>query len=232
MTSFLPFVLAFVLVPAQDENPAPLRYLRPSGTKFVLESEIYVTTVDRGSVYTSTTTRATETGEEKMKLTLRLDDKNRITSAEAVQETANGKKTATLTLRGRHAQLKRGSTTEVLTKIDSSPIVTTAPDWSDVIQLVTRYDAKKGGKQEFGGIWFHPSSQPLTPTFAIERLGMDKITVMEQETKVHRYQVHLRSGDYLVWADEEGRVVKILPPGATGTPVVLEGYEEATKELK
>jgi hypothetical protein len=232
MTPLLPLALACLLAPAQDEKPEPLRYLRQAGTKFVLESEITVTTVEHGTLYQSTTTRKTDLGDEKMTLTLRLDENNRITSAESVHETPKGKKTATLTLRDKHALLKRAGTTDLLNKIAASPIVTTAPDWSDVIQLVTRYDAKKGGVQEFGGVWFHPTAQPATPTFTIERLGTDKIKIKDADVTLNRHQLKLRSGDYLTWADEENRVVKILPRAAGSSPIVLEGFEEATRELK
>src|SRR5262249_43097501 len=149
---------------------------------------------------------------------------NRITSAETVHETPKGKKTAMLTLRDKHAFLKRAGTTDLLNKVAAFPIVTTAPDWSDVIQLITRYDAKKGGVQEFGGVWFHPTAQPATPTFTIERLGPDKIKMKDAEVTLNRYQVKLRSGEYLAWADEENRVIKILSRAAGSSPIVLEGY--------
>lgn len=232
MSPLLPLALACLLAPAQDDKPEPLRYMRQAGTKFVLESEITITPMERGTLYKSTTSRKTELGDEKMTLTLRLDENNRITSAETVHETPKGKKTATLTLRDKHAFLKRAGTTDLLNRVASAPVVTTAPDWSDVIQLITRYDAKKGGKQEFGGVWFHPSAQPATPTFTIERLGTDKIMQKEAEVTLNRYQLKLRSGDYLTWADEENRVIKILPRAGDGSPIVLEGYEEATRDLK
>jgi hypothetical protein len=228
MTPLFSLVLGCLLVTAQEDNPAPLRYLRPSGDKFVLESEIMVTPAEHGTVYASTT----DHGDEKMTLTLQLDEHNRIKSAEAVSVTPKGKRTATLTLRDKHAILKRGGTTDLLNRIGASPIITTAPDWSDVIQLVTRYDAKKGGKQEFSGVWFHPVRQPLILNFTIERLGQDKIKLMEQEITVHRHQIHLRSGEYLAWSDDEGRIVKILPRSQGGAPIVLEGYEEATRDLR
>src|SRR5262249_48039734 len=143
------------------------------------------------------------------------------------------KKKAELGLFKDHARLKREGTTELLNRVPDAPVVTTAPDWSDVIQLVTRYDAKKGGRQEFGGLWFHPVEQPQIPiAFTIERAGTDKITLKEKEIALHRHDIHLRSGGYRAWSDADGRVVRIAPRGPGGVPVVLEGYEEATRELK
>jgi hypothetical protein len=228
MTPLLSLVLGCLLATAQDDQPAPLRYLRPSGDKYVLESEISVKPGDRGTVYTSTTDHA----DEKMTLTLQLDEHNRIKSAEAVSVTAKGKRTATLAVRDKHAILKRGSTTDLLNRIGTAPVITTAPDWSDIIQLVTRYDVKKGGKQAFSGIWFHPEQSPMTLVFTVERIAQDKIKLMEQEITVHRHQIHLRGGDYLAWSDDEGRIVKILPRSQSSMPIVLEGYEEATRDLR
>jgi hypothetical protein len=232
MTPVLPLILGCLLAQAQDEKSTALKYMRPEGDKFVLESEISVTPRKRGWTYTSTTHRTTEDGELKMTLTIELDAANTIQSAEAVLTTPKETKKATLTLFKDHARLKRGGTTEVFNRVPADPIVTTAPDWSDIIQLMKRYDAKKGGKQEFGGIWFHPVDQLLTPTFTIDRTGADKITVNEKEMNLLRHDIRLRSGAYRAWADDEGRIVRIVPLGSGGSPVVLEGYEEATQGLK
>lgn len=231
MTPLLTLVFSCLLTPP-DDKPAPLRYMRPSGDKYVMESEITVTPGDRGSVYTSTTSRTSDAGEIRMTLTLRLDAANAIRSAEAVLTTPKGTKKATLTLFRDHARLKRDGTLDLLNRVSEAPVVTTAPDWSDVIQLVTRYDARKGGKQEFGGIWFHPVDQPLTPTFTIERVGEDKIMLKEQEIKLFRHDIRLRSGGYRAWSDADGRIVRIVPRGSGGVHIVLEGYEQATRELK
>ena len=231
MTCLLPLVLGCLLAPPQDEKPAPLRYLRPAGDKYVLESEITVTPEKNGSIYTSTTNRTGKDGDEKMTLVLHLDANNHIRSAEAVYVTSKDKKTATLTLRDKSAILKRGGTTDLLNRVPETPIVTTAPDWSDVLQLVTRYDVKKGGKQEFGGIWFHPVEPPLMLTFTVERVGDDSVKLKEQDFTLHRHEVNLRSGGYRVWSNDGGHVVRIVPHGG-GVPVVLEGYEGATRDLK
>src|SRR5438477_6123939 len=117
MTPLLPLVLGCLLAPSQDDKPAPLRYMRPAGDKYVVESEITVTPGEHGSVYSSTTNRTTDDGEIKMTLTLRLDANNAIRSAETELVTPKGKKTATLTLFKDHARLKAGGTTEVLNRV-------------------------------------------------------------------------------------------------------------------
>lgn len=215
-----------LLVAAEPQAPPALRYLRPAKDKFVLESLVTTQVGRDGTTYVSLTDR----GAEKMTLTLRHGLDKRLTSAEVLQETAAGKKTATLTVKGNKAQLQRGDDTETIDLV-ADPVVTTAPDWSDIFQLVRRYDGTKRGRQEFAGLWIHPSKPTLKLTFTIEPVGNDAVTVNNQPLMLERYQVRLRSGAYLVWADSTRRVYKLMPPGAKASPVVLEGYEEATRGL-
>jgi hypothetical protein len=230
MSSLLLILAGYgLLAAAEPAKPTTLRYLRPAGDKFVLESEITTTRSQDGvATYVSLTDR----GAEKMTLTLRFNKDDQITEAEAAQETAQGKKVVTAKLDGARANLVQDGAVHEITKVPANAIVTTAPDWSDIFLLVHRYDGKKGGKQEFPGLWIHPTKQALVLTFTIERLGNDTVKVKNEDVKLDRYKVRLRSGDYLVWADVSGRVCKLLPPGAKASAVVLEGYEEATRELK
>jgi hypothetical protein len=213
---------------AEPEKPAPLRYLRPEGDTFVLESEVSTTRAGDG---TTTYVSRTERGAEKMTLTIRSDKSGRPLTAESVLEDRDGKKTANLDLQGPMAQFKRGGVTDFF-KAPADPVVTTAPDWSDVFLLVRRYDAAKGGKQDFNGLWFHPTKGLLKPTFTVEHLGGDKVKIGDKEVTLDRYQVKLRGGDYLVWAEGKDRVCKILAGDPKAVPVVLEGYETATRDLK
>src|SRR5262249_18394293 len=128
------------------------------------------------------------------------------------------------------ADFRRGGTADLF-KLPADPVVTSAPDWSDVFQLVHRYNASKGGKQQFNGLWLHPTHGMLTPTFAIERQDTETVKYRDAPLKLDRYRVWLRRGEYHVWADKNGLVVKLQPVGAKPTPVVLEGYEEATRDL-
>jgi hypothetical protein len=232
MTPVLPLILGCLLAQTTADKPTQFKYMRPDGDKYVVESEITLTRGKRGFTYTSVTSRGTDKDEVKMTLTIQFDANNNIQSAEAALSKSKTTKKATLTLFKDHARLKKEGTTEILNRVPESPIVTTAPDWSDIIQLMKRYDAKKGGKQEFGGIWFHPEEKLMMPTFTIELVGTDKITLGKKEITLYRHDIHLRSGGYWAWSDDEGRVVRIVPRSEGGSPVVLEGYEAATKELK
>ncbi|HZT81397.1 MAG TPA: hypothetical protein VFA26_14300 [Gemmataceae bacterium] len=227
MSPLLPFAAALALA-APTDAPAPLRYVRPAGDKFVRECEVATTRTDAGSTVVSTTDR----GKAKMTLTLRYDKDGRLTSAEAVLADSTGTHTALLTVKGNAATLKRGGTSDFL-KLPPAPVVTTAPDWSDVFQLVRRYDAKRAGKQEFDGVWIHPTQGTLTLKFTVEHVGPDQATAKGGKLTLDHYRVRLRSGFYHVWADGDRKVYKILPAGPRGgAPVVLEGFEEATRDLK
>jgi hypothetical protein len=214
------------LAPAAEPEPPskPLRYVRLEKDKWVTESEVSTTKSGDVTVLVSKTERP----EEKMTLTLRFDKAGHVTTAEAIQEKGEKgavKKTALLKLNEKNSEFKQGGVTDFL-EMPSNPVVTTAPDWCDVFQLLRRYDANKGGRQEFTGIWIHPVQPLQNVTFAIQKVGGDSVDLSDKRVKLDRYKVQLHSGEYLVWADSSGLAVKILPLEAKASPVVLEGYEE------
>src|SRR5262249_34849440 len=161
-------------------------------------------------------------GKETMTLTLRFAEKNRLLDAQAAHDTPRGRQTASLTWRDKKAVLRRaGDITEVLDKATPDRIVTTAPDWSDIIQLAARYERGRGGKQEFPGLWIHPTQPPRLLTFTIEHVGSDSIQVKDKEEKLARFRITLRSGAYLVWTDSGGQVIKLMVPGKPASAIVL-----------
>jgi hypothetical protein len=218
-------VLLGALVGEADKQ-SPVRYLRPEGDRYTLESEVTTKTTPTGSTWVSKTVRGTET----MTLTIHRDKEGRLIRADIVHQKGKERKTASLERKGTKTEITRGGSTDLFEGSDN-PIVTTAPDWSDIFDLVRRYDRKKGGKQQFAGLWVHPTRPNLHLTFAVEKVGVDAVKVKGGQQQLDRYQVRLRSGGYRVWA-REGRVVKILPAGAKAVPIVLEGYEEAARGLK
>jgi hypothetical protein len=204
-----------------------LRYLRLDGEQWVPESAVTSSLEPEGTVYVSVTTRASE----KMTLTIAHDKKGRLLGAEALLATKQGKKRASLKIDGKWGILKRGGVTEQF-MLPADVVVTTAPDWSDIFQVLRRYDRARGGKQEFPGFWIHPVQPPRVLTFTVEKLGEDTIAVKDRKLALGRYRVTLRSGAYLVWADAAGLVHKLMPAGRAAGTVVLEGFEEATQGLK
>jgi hypothetical protein len=229
MSGLWSLVLGGLALAAPPEKSQPLRYLKLADGRFVTESEVTETRTETGSSFASRTERE----RERMTLTLTYDERGKLLSAEAALDTGSGRRPAALlSFPGKRVQLRRsGGITEFLTKITPDVVVTTAPDWSDIFQLVRRYDAKKAGRQEFPGLWIHPNYPAKTLTFSIENTGKDTIAVKDKKIGLDRYRVHLRSGDYLVWADSNGRVYKLMVPGKPATSVVLEGYQEETRDL-
>jgi hypothetical protein len=223
MTPFLVGVLVG-LPPVADPS---LRYVRAAGEKFVLESRIEEAAAKDGRTWTSLTDR----GAEKMTLTLHFGAGNLLRRAEAVQETARGKRSVTVVFKEKEAVLTRLGKTRRL-PVAADVVVTTAPDWSDIFQVMRRYDQGKAGRQKFAGLWIHPVKEARELTFTVELLKKDTIQVGGKKVPLGRYRVQLRSGAYLVWADRTGRVYRLAPPGKPGAAVILEGYEKATSELR
>jgi hypothetical protein len=194
----------------------------------VVEGELWVEPTAKGTVYTS----STERDGDKMTLILRYDKGNRLVAAEAALANPQGKRHAVMTFQGGMALVKRGGVTD-FHRLTGEPVVVSPPDWGDVLQVVRRYDRKKGGQQEFAGLTLHPNFPPQASSLTIERQGINSIGMPgENATMLERYQVRNRAGEYTVWADASGRVYKLVSRQPNATPVVLDGQEEATRELQ
>jgi len=228
MSFALAFIVSSALLPAADaDQPAPLRYLRPATGKYVLASEVTTTRSDDGTIVT----HKSEGPGEQITLTVHFDRDGKVTRAEAVQD--GPRKVATLSLGEKGmGTLKRGGLTDFLKDLPAKPVVTAGPDWTAALLLVPLYDGTKGGKQEMPGLWIDPVQGLQTPTFTVERQGDDAVTLKDKAVKLDRYRIKLRGGEAAVWADGDGRVVRVQPLAAKAVPVVLEGFEDATKGLK
>jgi hypothetical protein len=227
MLAVLPILISICqLEPAGAEFN--LEYVRPAGGKFILESTVTFQKTADGFLFQSVTHRP----KEKMTLKLRWDPKHLLQIADLEQETAAGKQTATALFDKKTAVVKRpGQKDQQLTLAAEPVLATTAPDWSDILLVLRRYSYKQGGKQQFAGLWFHPVKPPRGLTFVVEELGKDTITAGDKKLTLGRYRVQLRSGAYLVWADGEGKVLKLMPPGQPQGAVILKGQEKSTTRL-
>jgi hypothetical protein len=227
MSFLLPLVFGCSLLPAPEpEKPVPLRYVRTEMGKKVTAGEVTTTRSDDGTVVTT----RMEQADEKMTVTLRYDRDGKLTGAEVVQSPRKG---VTLTLGEKGTgTMKRGGITDFLKDLPANPIVAAGPEWTDAIQLVRRYDGSKGGKQELTGVSIDPVQGLQKQTFTAERQAAETVTVKDKELKLDRYRLKMRGGDYAVWADGDGRVVRVQGLAAKAVPVVLEGFEEATRGLK
>jgi hypothetical protein len=238
MSFLLPILASVVLTApaAEPEKPAPTRYVHLVKDKYLTDSEITTTKASDGSTAFVSRNFAPP---ESVTLTLHYDATGKLTTAEAVLD-GKMKKSATLTFGekkgGTFVRVGPGKNTEFFKDLPENPVVATSPGWSEFFQLVKRYDTAKGGKQEFPGAWIHPADGMKTLTYAVQREGDDTIKVLdkdkkEQALKLDRFRVSLPAGDFRTWVDPMGRVVRIAPVKGKETPVILEGFEEATKDL-
>lgn len=218
--------LLFAVQPAAEKTV--LRYLKPAGEQFVLESEVTITKSRSRSLYVSRTVRGSET----MTLRVERDRAGQLLQAEIEHQMGEVRKTARVEPKDGKLRMSRGDTVEDV-ELKNAVIFTTAPDWSDIFEMAARFDQKKEGKQDFAGLWFHPSQPTQMPKFSFERLGTDTIKFAGKEHVLTRCRARLRGGSaYLVWVLADGRVCKILPAGEKAVPVVLDGYEKAVEGLK
>src|SRR5262245_60528349 len=133
-------ILCTLLSAALADAPETARYLRPQGNKYVLESEVKVTPGKDGSTYVSRTERPGET----LTLTIHRDAEGRAKSAEIVSKKGDKEATAKVELKGTEAKLESGGKTQTI-QVAENPVLTSAPDWSDILALVGRYNRAKGG---------------------------------------------------------------------------------------
>ncbi len=228
MAALVYCLLGSLIMGDASEQPHPLRYLRQADGRFVLESEITETKSKGGTTFVSRTVRPRET----MTLTLHFDARHRLTSARAVQEAGKESHTLAATFEGTTARLRRSTgEPETVAGVSGKAIVTTAPDWSDILQLARRYDRTKGGRQQFAGLWIHPVKPARKLTFTIEGVARDSVTRENKTFVLQRYRIRLRSGEYLAWADGTGRVLKLMVPGKPAGAVVLEGFQDVAGGL-
>ena len=218
MSSFYVSLVLLFCGDAAPQKTSTLQYVRPSGDKQVLESEISETKLRDGHSYQSITHRATG----RMTLTILYDKKKQVISARAHYKTKTESSSARAVVREKHVSIFRGDK-KIRTFKLSKPVVvvTTAPDWSDIILLLRQYDQKKGGKQSFLGLWFHPTKPAHLRNFVVEKIG-NRI-VKHPSTRIHlgKFRVTLRSGAYEVWADKKGIVHRIGKPNQTKGAIVL-----------
>jgi len=228
MSGVVSLVVGAIFLAAEPAKPELVRYWRRSDNQLVLECKSSATPTKEGITVANRTQRPGET----MTLTLHFDGKGRLVSAEAVQEKDKEKRTAALSFVSGTARIKRsGGITDQLSEVTPAAVVTTAPDWSDIFQLVRRYNHQRGGRQEFAGLWIHPSQPPRILVFRIEAVGKNTVKEKNRKKVLVRFRVRLRSGNYAVWADDQGRVYKFMVAGTPTSAVFREGVGEEAQRL-
>ena len=225
--------IAAMLVAASPpgESVDRVRYLRPAGKEFVPECEFTLRKTPTGSSIESVTSR----GKTRLTVVSRYDERDRLTGAEATLVRDDTKATVTVVMSEGKASVRRPGQKAQEFEVPAGVIVTSAPDWTDAFLLCRRYDAKKGGKQSFPGLWIHPEQAGQRLTFAIERTGEDTVEHAGKKLKLGRYTIWLRgNSSYAAWADENGQMIKLVPlpyKENASNGLVLDGYERSTSDL-
>jgi WD40 repeat protein/mono/diheme cytochrome c family protein len=207
-------------------------YVRATKNGLVREAEFYLDENEAGWSIRS----ITFAGANRLTVAAEYERGGRLRSAEVVLDDGKEKKAAQATCDGAKFLIKRVGQKDQEFPAQTNVIVTSAPDWTDTYLLCRRYDRVKGGKQEFAGLWVHPTQPARAPTFSIERQGEDKVQHQGKEIMLARCLIRLRPGsEYTAWVDEQGRMVKLVPmpwrEGA-GNELYLKGWEKAAGGLR
>jgi hypothetical protein len=216
----------------QDASLETARYVRFAAAGFATECQFQITRHKDGWTITSRTDR----GSTQMEIESRYDAQDRPITARAVLTNGGIQQTATVQVKDRKAIVSaRKGEPPVELDAPKGTVITSAPDWCDVFLLCRRYDAKRGGKQEFPGLWIHPTEAPRRLTFTIERQGTDSIDHAGKKIELGRYHIIIRNNSsYVAWADADGRMIRLIPlpfqKGSSG--LTLEGFEKAASGLR
>ena len=177
------------------------------------------------------------TGRGKTQLTVASsnDDRGFLGAATATLLADDQKKMVRVEAREGKAKVLRAGQAAQELEAPKGVIVTSAPDWTDTFLLCRRFDRKKGGKQEFPGLWIHPEQPAQNLTFTIERQGADAIDHEGKKIDLDRFLIRIRNNSpYAAWANEAGTMIKLVSlPFQEGKSVelVLEGYEKSAGKL-
>jgi hypothetical protein len=224
--------------PQADKNDQQtLRYVRRSGEKFVAESTVELQKRDRQTVLKSVTTRPPAPPRSRhqigspgttLTLTAEFSEQAQLVEAEVTVETNASRSSARVVVKDQIAEITRADGSRSELECPRGVIVTAAPDWTDAVSMVQRYDRVRKGKQDFPGLWVHPTQEPLRLRFAITHLARDAVERQGQTTHLDRFLIELRGGSrYIGWGDERGRLLRLHPEGQPKGGIWLEGWEHS-----
>lgn len=222
----------FIALALPTAVPDEVRYLRLLPDKAEPECTFTTQRNERGWTITSVTGRAAK----NLTVTARYDARHMLLDATAVATDGERKQTVRVAVKdGKAATTREAGATQEF-DVPAGVIVTSAPDWTDTFVLCQRYDRKKGGKQEFPGLWIHPVQPAQRLTFSIERVGMDVIEHGGKEVKLDRHRIHIRNNSaYMAWTDGDGVMIKLMSLPVRekgGTSLVRSGHEKSAAMLR
>jgi hypothetical protein len=216
----------FVATLGKDDEEAKedvLKYVRPAKAGFADETEVRVRKEEDGYVITSITQRPNT----KLTLTSRFDAKDRLVEAKVVVDDGKTSTSATAKVTGGSVRVERDKGDARSFDCPAGVIVTSAPDWTDAILAVRRYDPKGKATQEFPGLWIHPTQEPQRLTFKLTRQGESAVSHKDRKVTLTRFLLELRGGSrYTLYGNPQGRLVRLSPEGKPKQSILLSGWED------
>lgn len=221
-------LMSDTVVPGQPLPTGKLRYLRAAGDGWATECTFTIAKKGAGWSIAGVTDRG------KLKLTLETRYRPNDVLEASVLTVLNGDKRLTAIAACLKEGVARVQLPEQPLKMVDVPrgvIVTSAPDWTDVLLLCERYDQAAGGKQTFPALWYHPEQGVQLLKLHIERQGHDTIQHRDRKLKLTQFAIHLRGNSaYAAWAAADGTMVRLMPLPAKGkqrSGLILEGYDKS-----
>lgn len=217
---------------AQTDEPAAelFQYVRPAGSEFIPETEFKLETMTTGLVITS----VTQQGQQKLTLVSRYRGEQELLQASvAVLRAGQPEESAEVRVTGERGRILRGDLPVVTLPCPPGVIVTSAPDWTDAFLAVRRYRHMGPATQTFAGLWIHPQREPLELSIQLTKIGQVSVRRGEEPQQLDRFRLILRAGTtYTVWGNSQQQLVRLLPAKASSGGIMLQGWEDATRELR
>jgi hypothetical protein len=217
-------MLSTILLLSIFQAPQELRLGRGIDHAFVVEATVRVRHDEDGWTIDS----MTERGSTRMRVTSSYDRRDNLLEARATLTQGERQSAATVEIAAGKARVLRAGQPPQEFAVPPGVIVTSAPDWSDIVLLCRRHDAKQVGAQKFAGLWIHPTQPAQLLPFTVKRVGSDTIEHAGQRLELQRLNIQIRGPTpYTAWVDAHGTLVKLTPGG-----LVREGYEKNTDGLR
>jgi hypothetical protein len=212
-----------MIEPEADAHTERLQYLRASADGFVPESTIqFRNERDSKRLVVSRTDR----GAERLDIVARFEPDGRMVDAVVTTQRGFDRQSASAIKQRDTVRVTRADGSVLQLDCPDSVIITSAPDWTDAVLLVKRYDHQQGGRQEYSGLWIHPVQEPLSLRLTIERVGNDVVQQKGTEVRLDRYLIVLRGGSrYVAWGDAQAQLVRLMSEGRPASGIVLAGWE-------
>ncbi|MCI0682626.1 MAG: hypothetical protein L0Y71_11020 [Gemmataceae bacterium] len=225
--AWIALFLSEATVASQPLPPGKLRYLRPAGAGWT--NECLFTISKKGAGWSIDS--VTERGSLKLSLLTRYRPDDVLeASILTVRNGAKESMAIAACLKEGVARVQLPEKPLKMVDVPRGVIVTSAPDWTDVLLLCARYDQAAGGKQAFGALWYHPEQGVQLLKLHIERQGHDTIRHGGKNIKLTRFAIHLRGNSaYAAWATPDGTLVRLIPLPAKEkqrSGLILESYEK------